>query len=115
MRINSWHNLQALGAQLAESLPGMWDLSEPPPYWMTIITRSDSLVRILVDDTLNIVVEMSKNGQPLSPMGLLPSRANPSTFLRFRTRQRDAQKLVELIAKRVALEVAKNQPASGGA
>lgn len=97
----SWKKLQEIGAEVAKNLPGVWDLSEPPPFWMAILTRSDASVRILIDDHFHIVVNVSTDGQPLSPMGQL--NQHPSTLLQFRTRHRDPKKIASLLAQKLHL------------
>lgn len=95
---DNWQKLRALVAQVAAILPGQWSMNEPPPFWMVILTRSDDTIRILVDDTYNIVVEVSDDG-PLPPMGQSTNRL--SHLLRFRTRHRDPTKIAALLVEKL--------------
>jgi len=93
----SWKKLQELGSQIGEHLPGAWTLSGDPPSWMVVLTRTDSLVRVLVDDAVNILVEISSDGSPLQPMGIPPLEAVPR-LLRLSTRLRDGKKIAARLA-----------------
>lgn len=95
----SWEKLQELGAQVATHLPGTWDLREPPPFWEAILERTDAMVRILIDDRLSIVAQVSSDGHPLPPMG----RPNTAALHNFRTRLRDPEKIALTIARKLNL------------
>lgn len=103
----SWEKLREMGARVGELLPGTWSLGDPPPYWLVILTRTDSLVRILIDDRLGGVVQVSNDDLPLPPLGVLPGdskhRGRRWTVTEFKTRHRDPEKIASALARRFKL------------